>query len=153
MVIEQDIQEIFFADEKKKDLKTVQETGETQQEVGFYMGLNDFQTKKEQEQFPPDKYPIHISIDYKGGFFYESLRNTLRQLPKEKVKYRHENYYGTRFDIFLATTEGVRHVLNDKALKDAAMYVRKALTVDERIYPYQILDEARKILSPSKAIT
>jgi hypothetical protein len=125
----------IFAGEKKKERVW----------VSFYIGENNFEKKTEQSLFPSDKYPIYISIDYRDEAVYESLKNTLNHLPKDTARYRHENYYGKRFDIFVADTEGVRAVLNDKVLKEAGKLSVTMMANDEQIFPHQIMDKARSI--------
>jgi len=123
----------------------------SRQAVGFHISENDFKKRHMQAQYPPEQYPIYISISYKGEDFYNSMKQTLGKIPKDKARHRHEDYYGTRFEIFIADTDTVRAVINDKALKECAAYTRKAMIDDERILPHQILDKARDILSSLKS--
>ena len=132
-----------YAGEKKAILPT---------EISFYIGANQFDTQEEKNKFPPENYPVFISIDYKGKDFYHTMKSLLLSIGKENLRFRHKDYYGTRFDIFLRDSDGVRRLLYDEQspLKNTVLYERFTMQDDSKIYPHMVMDRARGIIKQNQ---
>ena len=132
-----------YADEKKANLPN---------EISFYIGANQFDTQEEKNKFPPENYPVFISIDYKGKDFYHAMKSLLLSIGKDNLRFRHKEHYTARFDIFLRDSDGVRRLLYDdqSPLKNTALYERFTMQDDSKIYPHMVMDRARGIIKQNQ---
>lgn len=132
-----------YAGEKKANLS---------EEISFYIGANQFETQEEKTKFPSETYPVFISIDYGGKDFYHAMKSLLLSIGKDNLRFRHKDYYGTRFDIFLRDSDGVRRLLYDEQspLKNTALYERFTMQDDSKIYPHMVMDRARGIIKQNQ---
>lgn len=110
--------------------------------------LNTPTSKRHLETFPPQKYPLCLSIIFSRQAieFRKALKAVLDTIPKNEIKYRSRRDMTTTFNCYCNSLEAIVPVLND-ALGDTQMYVRYGLIPDKRIFPDDLWKQGQAVLS------
>ena len=113
-----------------------------------HISLNTPTSKRQFENFPPEKYPLCLNIMFSRHAvdFRKSLKAILDTIPKSEVKYRSSKNITTTFNCYCKSLESIIPVLND-ALGQTEMYVRYGLTPDKRIFTDDLLALGQAVLS------
>ena len=95
-------------------------------EITTCIGRNFAATKMEKRRFPAAQFPIQFSIIYsrQDEELTEQLQTTLKSMFKDRVRYKNENYYNTRFlDVYFNRVADLEELYNE-CFKDVRLVSR-----------------------------
>ena len=113
-----------------------------------HISLNTPTSKRQFENFPPEKYPLCLNIMFsrRAVGFRKSLKAILDTIPKSEIKYRSRRDMTTTFNCYSNSLEALAPILND-ALGQTEMYVRYGLIPDKQIFPDDLWQQGLTVLS------
>lgn len=85
-------------------------------EISTYLGRNFAMSKLEQQRYPASKFPVHFSVcfDRKDQQLYQDIKNTLKAMFRNRVRYRLSHQYtNTTLDCYFNTVADLENLVQE----------------------------------------
>jgi len=103
------------------------------------------------DTFPPKKYPLILSITFnrRAEYLKDRLKNTLKQIPKDEVKYRQVGKWFYSFNFYFNKVNSIEPIL-DVVLEESEMYQRFILAPDKKVNISDMIKKSYEVLNHNR---
>lgn len=111
-------------------------------------------SEREAKSIPQTKFPLHLSLLFAKSYHHlvDEIKAITKTIPKEQLRERKQvNLYGgITMNLYLKDIDSLRPLL--PFLKEKDLWSVKVGIPDEKVFAYQLLDQARAITAKERVM-